>query len=123
MGNYGQIAVKAAKYKSEGRDARDAWNLAADEVFDRGSSSWSKSCPRSAFLGFCGVDGKNAQYAHAGFVYLKENPDSSVTDSQLWAIVKVENPDLQFPSAYNHQMDVVLSLFRADLLDNQGQLK
>ncbi len=111
MGKYGQIAVKAAKYIQIGKTPRAAWEIASCEIFERGSSSQVKGCPKNAFLGLYGGNGKNAEYAQKALAYLKTHPSKNITEFELWEIVMSG-----VQKAYNHQMDVVLALFKEGLM-------
>ena len=110
MGKFGEVAVKAVEYVKEGLDPRSAWEEASCEIFERGSSLQKKGCPKNAFLGLYGGNGKNAEYAKVALTYLKSNPNTEVTEHQLWEIVMSG-----VHKAYNHQMDVVLSLYKEGL--------
>lgn len=111
MDKYGQIAVKAAKYIQKGKTPRVAWEIASCEIFEPGSSSQVKGCPRNAFIGLYGGSGKNAEYAQKALAYLKSHPNKYITEFELWGIVMSGEV-----KAYNHQMDVVLALYREDLI-------
>ena len=50
MGKYGLVAVKAAGFVNDGKEPREAREIASCEVFLRGCSSQIKGCPRGAFL-------------------------------------------------------------------------
>lgn len=112
MGKYGQVAVRAAKYVKEGNSARSAWETASCEIFERGSASQIKGCPKNAFLGlFAEGQGKNAEYAQTALRYLKSNPNKNVAADELWRIVMSGTPKV-----HNQQMDVVLSLYKEGLI-------
>lgn len=111
MGKYGEVAVKAAQYIKEGKDPLPAWEKASCEIFEPGSSSQKKGCPKNAFLGLYGGRGKNATYAQTALAYLKANPLQSITADELWAIVMSGTRKV-----HNHQMDVVLSLYKEGLI-------
>jgi hypothetical protein len=109
MGQYGQVAIKAAQYIADGEKPRAAWEIASCEVFTPGSAMQKKGCPRNAFLGLYGDTGYNARYAQTALKILKDNPGKAYTEAELWNLV--------IPGkAYNQQMDVVLSLFNAGLI-------
>ena len=111
MGKYGLVAVKAAGFVNDGKEPREAWEIASCEVFLRGCSSQIKGCPRGAFLGLYNHQGKNAPYAKAALEYLKSHPNSSITVNRLWKIVMDGES-----KKHNGQMDVVLSLYLAGLI-------
>jgi hypothetical protein len=111
MGKYGDVAVKAAQYVNEGYAPLSAWEKASCEVFEPGSSSQKKGCPRNAFLGFYGGKGKNAEYAKTALNYLQSNPNKNVTPKELWSIVMSGEK-----KTHNNQMDVVLALYKAGLI-------
>jgi hypothetical protein len=111
MGKYGDVAIKAARYVNEDIDPRAAWEKASCEIFEPGSSSQKKGCPKNAFLGLYGGKGKNADYARSGLDYLKAHPSVNVTEIELWEIVMKG-----VRKSYNHQMDVVLSLYKEGLI-------
>lgn len=109
MNKYAQTALIAAKYVEGGMTPKVAWEKASCEVFEKGSPSQRKGCPKNAFLGLYGVNigSKNAQYALSALSYLKAHPSSKITPRELWeSILSGEN------KAYNNQMDVVLALYR-----------
>lgn len=108
MGKYGDIAVKAADYIDAGYEPRTAWEKASCEMFPVGSAAQKKGCPRNAFLGLYGGQGKNAQYAQDAVTVLLNNQGKHFSEKELWVIVSHG-----VPKAYNHQMDVVLSLYYA----------
>ncbi len=111
MGKYSEVAVKAAQYVNDGNEPLVAWEKASCEVFKHGSSSQKKGCPKNAFLGLYGGKGKNATYAQAALAYLKANPNQNITADELWAIIMAG-----VHKAHNHQMDVVLSLYKEGLI-------
>ena len=122
MGVYGCIAVMAAKNVNNGMDPKDAWEIAYDKKYDRSSPSWGKGCPKGAFLGLYGGTGVNANYARAGLEYLRDNPDSNISASKLWDVLRTNYPNLDLPLTHNGQMDVVLSLYREGLIKQTEQL-
>lgn len=111
MGKYGEIAVKAAQYVNDGNEPLVAWEKASCEVFKHGSSSQKKGCPKNAFLGLYGGKGKNAAYAKTALSYLKSNSSKNVTAVELWTIVMSG-----VHKVHNHQMDVVLTLYKEGLI-------
>ena len=129
MGKYGEVAVKAVKLFIENSEysPNDAWQIAAKEVFGNTISLIEKSRPRSAFLGLCGkglVNGipsgkytrseKNRTYATAGLEILQSNPNLS--EKEIWTRIFVGKP----VKTYNHQIDVVIELFKQGYLKKTG---
>lgn len=121
---YGKAAVSATRVSASKKlSPKEAWDLAIAKE----SSSISvqiKSCPRNAYLGLCeaGVvvginpgkygaprDSKNGRYALKAYRILQSNP--TVLPANLWG----QATDLAVLKE-NHQMDVVLSLWRQSLL-------
>jgi hypothetical protein len=119
MGRYGVVAVKAVNnYQTNEITPRDAWELAAHEVFTS-KSSRDKGCPRSAFLVLCeeGLvisipSGKycnakeNKIYVLKAVDLLKKSPTTKYDETTLWQAVMGDEK-----KKYNQQMDVVLSLW------------
>ena len=124
MGKYGQVAEIATNMliSNQANNPIQAWELATIQVFPTSKSSQNKSCPKSAFLGLC-EDGyipnveqgeytrskKNKEYAIKGISLVSSNPD--MTEAELWKKV-IDEPD----KTYNHQMDVVKTLWEDNLL-------
>jgi len=51
---YGEIALKAmCIIRNDKKSPQDAWEDASNEIFEAGSSSQRKSCPKNSFLGLC----------------------------------------------------------------------
>jgi alcohol dehydrogenase class IV len=111
MGNYGRIAVNAAKNIDKYGSPESAWEKASCEVFAHGCSSQKKCCPKKAFLGLYGGTGKNAEYAQAAVKYLKEHPGADIKPNELWEIVMNGVKKI-----HNSQMDVVISLYEEGLI-------
>lgn len=127
MGSYGDVALKATALFTAGRagSPAEAWKVAAREVFTNRSASQKKGCPRGAYLGLCqqglvaGVppgdytrSQRNSRYAIAAVRLLEEDPSLAAEGAaSLWLrVVRGE------PKAHNHQMDVVLTLWREGLV-------
>ena len=124
MGKYGEVANIATKMlvSNQSNDPIQAWELAAKQVFPNSTSLQNKSCPKSSFLGLC-EDGyipnveqgkytrskKNKDYAVKAMSLLNSN--SNMTEAELWKTV-IDEPD----KSYNHQMDVVKTLWDNNLL-------
>ena len=127
MGKYGEVAKIATNMivSNQVNDPIQAWGLATIQVFPSSKSSQNKSCPKSAFLGLC-EDGyisnveqgkytrskKNKEYAIKGLSLLSSN--SNMTEIELWKII-IDEPD----KTYNHQMDVVKTLWENNLIDKK----
>lgn len=127
MGSYGDVALKATALFTAGRagSPAEAWRLAAREVFTDRAASQKKGCPRGAYLGLCGeglVAGvpsgdytrseRNRRYAITAVRLLEKNRSlAAESPAALWLrVVRGE------PKAHNHQMDVVLTLWREGLV-------
>ena len=126
MASYQEVAVIAANFLSGGNcsDPADAWAKAASEVFPASTSLRDKGCPRAAFLGLCHegyVDkvepsshprlSKNGEYAVEAVQVLRRNKFLASQPDLLWKQV-AGNTKTQ-----NHQMDVVVGLWEAGLLE------
>jgi hypothetical protein len=126
MGKYGSAAISAVRAYTSGRaqNAPDAWNAAVQDVFPNSQSSREKGCPKGTFLGICGsgkVAGippgeytksrKNRLYGLAALEILRTSPGLADDESALWE--RVLAGETKVP---NHQMDVVISLWKAGLL-------
>jgi hypothetical protein len=125
MHKYGLAAIKAVELVTSGlaKGPAYAWEKATTEIFESGTSSQKKGCPRDAFLGLCedglvkGIPGgcytrskKNKAYAVRAVRVLKETPKSTYDPSELWSEV------IGSRKTHNGQMNVVLSLWGAGLL-------
>ncbi len=126
MGKYGKAAVKAVRLLVSGNidRPRDAWEIATGGIFDEGTSSQRKGCPRNAFLGLCAegkIKGiqtgdytkskKNKEYAIKAVQILQEIPALSFDPKALWN--RVVESDYK---VHNQQMDVVTSLWNNNLI-------
>ena len=113
--------IKTGKTKSP----VEAWEKATSELFGKGTSGQTKSCPRNVFLGLCedghviGIEKgsyityeKNKGYALEALRILENNPSFSDGPKELWELV-VEGKDI----VHNSQMDVVLALWRNGFLN------
>jgi hypothetical protein len=129
MGKYGMAAVNAVHAYTAGkaRNAEDAWDIAVRDVFPNSQSSQVKSCPRGTFLGICesgkivGIPGgvytkslKNKLYGLMALKILCVSPGLADDESQLWE--RVMAGEVKAP---NHQMDVVVSLWKAGLVNSK----
>ena len=125
MGKYGNVAKIAVDLINSGENINpvDAWNSATYQVFPDSESSRKKGCPRGAFLGLCeeglvlGIESgqytraeKNKGYALKALELLKNNPELSSNEKELWKLV------VESEKQSNHQMDVVITLFEEQLL-------
>jgi hypothetical protein len=109
-GQYGAVAVEAAKIIKQGTGAESAWRMAATKLIES-KSSRDKGCPKNAFLGiFANSDGTNALYAKKAVRKLREDPHKDYTANELWAAIG------QSGKSHNGQMDVVLALWEEGLL-------
>lgn len=127
MNKYGVVALKVVELIriGEEKEPLTAWNIAASEMFGKGSSSQRKDCPRNAFLGLCeeglvrGVpngkyllrpNNKNKAYAVEAVRLLKANPELAKDKKRLWSEV------IKGDEKHNEQMDVVLALWNSGLI-------
>jgi len=74
INKYAQIALIATDYISKGVYPSEAWEKASNEIFENGSSSQKKGCP------------KNGNYAIRALEYLKRNNNGNIKVSELWEI-------------------------------------
>jgi hypothetical protein len=126
MGKYGRCAEAAVdRIQNGGEDPVTAWKNSARAVFPDSESSQNKGCPKDAFLGLCeakllrGVPGGhytrsvlNKGYALKAVDILKTNPRLSNNEDTFWQAVQGANG-----KAHNSQMDVVIALWRRDLIE------
>ena len=122
MNKYGLVALKAVENIKKGNTVVESWENASIEVFNS-STSVNKGCPKSTFLGLC-EEGlikdvpsgpytkskKNKLYAIKAVEVLKHNPSIDYKPRELW------NKVIEKPLNYNSQMDVVLSLWKNNLI-------
>lgn len=123
MGKYGKCALLAINLLHKGRftDPKDAWETAMDEL-SKDKPCQIKSCPKNIFLGLCeeglviGVKPgghsksiQNKEYGIKAIEYL-QNHDDNISQKRLWDIV-TDGKKVQ-----NCQMDVVLTLWKANLI-------
>jgi len=128
MGQFGFAAIKAVRLIQSGKikSPQEAWYLATQDVIKSPSSRY-KGCPRDAFLGLCeeglikGVtpgyytkSKKNKLYAVTAVEILKETPELAENKEALWLAVlnKLSEPYKN----HNNQMDVVVSLWKNNLI-------
>lgn len=127
MAKYGRAAVRATELLRAGAAASppDAWATAVRQLFPRSSSARDKGCPRGAYLGLCedgfvlGVEPGsytrsvlNKRYAVRAARLLHERPDLAADPDTLW--LRAVPGDRKEP---NGQMEVVVALWRANLLE------
>lgn len=130
MNSYGRAATKAVDLYSTGLvdSPQKAWAEAIAEIFGQSTSSQVKGCPRDAFLGLCEeglVKGiprgnytrskKNKKYALDAVTVLKRDPALAADPAGLWN--KVMNGKRK---VHNHQMNVVIALWRNGLLSEKA---
>ena len=126
MGKYGKTAKLAVRKIHENPSTlspQEAWINAANEIFQTRCAK-EKGCPKNAFLGLCesgkvtGVPSgsynrstKNKNYALVALSLLQGNATYNADQKLLWEKV-IGDED----KVHNQQMDVVISLFEANLL-------
>jgi len=126
MAAYGNAALRAVELlkRRTCESPKDAWRLAASEVFAHSPSAQAKVCPRGTFLGLCSsgaVEGvpagnytrseKNKLYGLRALEILRRSPALANDENTLWA--KVIDGETKVP---NYQMEVVTSLWKNGLL-------
>jgi hypothetical protein len=132
MAKYGTTAVRAVERMQRGVPADAAWKSVADELFPDAPDARCKSCPREAFLGLCEaglvqgvarksrmepVESPNRKYAVTAIRLLEADPDlARGSKIGLWRRVMAELGE-DPGKKHNQQIDVVLSLWEAGLID------
>ena len=126
MGGFGRTAIRARELFVSRKvyDPKEAWNVASQKILTS-LSTQKKVCPRCAFLGLCEegmVKGipegsytdsvEDKKYALQGVKALKKDPTLAFNKSALWRVA-TEGKDI----AHNQQMDVVVELWKKELLD------
>ena len=129
MNKYGEVAVNAVHSILRGEEVHphNAWQEAASKAFGEGTWAQRKGCPKNAFLGLCeaglvyGIASgkyartnsqqKNKNYAIQAVSILRERPDLQEDKIRLWKVVMNGND-----MSHNSQMDVVLSLWKNNLI-------
>jgi hypothetical protein len=121
MGKYGEVSVKATclLVSAKVTDPREAWDSAERTIF-----TYSKHCPRSAYVGLCeermvkGVQGGrwltsdvNKSYAVRAVEALRDDPTWLDRKTDLWRFVS-RSPN----KVPNGQLDVVFGLWRKGLI-------
>lgn len=114
MTKYAETATKAAELVLSGNEPEEAWKIASCDIFEAGSWSQTKSCPKNAFLGLYREDlnNFNAGYAKKALNYLRNNKNHVINENELWDIVCEGNG-----KSYNSQMHVVLALWNAGYIE------
>ena len=125
MGVYGKVAIEAASLVQNGKASpMEAWKTASKHI--KSASSREKGCPRSTFIGLCEFgriknipagnyggkrDSKNAAYGLRALEILRESPGLAKKNKRvLWNAIG--NDGL----SQNGQMDIIVSLWRAEKL-------
>jgi hypothetical protein len=123
---YGEAALIAARMDTHGKAVppQQRWQEATQKLYPTSPSAQRKGCPRGAFLGLCeeglvkGIpaglyttSNKNKAYAVRAVALLNAGTHKTVTT--LWAEV-TDGEEEQI--VHNSQMDVVLALWKNDLI-------
>ncbi len=118
---YGDVAIDAVSIcRSTRCSPREAWNRAAKKYFPFSESGQNKGCPRTAFLALCGrglvcdiepgcyvKSTTNETYVLNAYNKLKR--DRITCKRELWCSVTNKK--------HNSQMDVLIALYKSDLLN------
>lgn len=127
MNKYGKAALQAVKLMELGKacNPMEAWEMVTNEIFEKGTPSQVKGCPKNTFLALCesgkvkGVESgrytrslKNKEYALKALNLLQSDPSLAQDPKALWNAVQGDNP-----KAYNSQMDIVITLWDNDLIE------
>lgn len=127
---YGLVALRAVSLatKDEMHPVK-AWQFAATQIFEKNYSSIKKCCPKSVFLGLAqtglikGIkpgqytkSRENLRYAVNAFALLQKDDSLSQKPIDLWNRIA----EAERKVTYNSQMDVVLALWNAGYLNNNG---
>ena len=127
MGKFGETAVLAAELmrKHANKIGSDAWEVAVARKFPKSPSARAKSCPRGAFLGLCAAGlirsipselsakftSTSGTYAVEAVGMLREDESLAAKGpKELWMLTSGAD------KVQNHQMDVVLTLWRHGLI-------
>ncbi len=119
------VSLKAAELAANNGDPISSWKEAAEVVIKTSTELRKKSCPKSTFLGLAeegmiiGVkQGKytasidNKKYGIKAIEECKKDPALANKKSKLWELAcQDENKE------HNQQMDVVIALFNAGLIN------
>jgi hypothetical protein len=125
MGQYGNVAVEAYQLCIKGTHPVDAWFKACEKQ-SLTPSEQEKGCPKNTFLGLCEegfVKGvakghytksvKNKAYGLKAVAWLFEHPNAEITPKKLWE--EIGNSGKK----HNQQMDVVIALWDAGLMEKK----
>jgi len=125
IAGYARVAVEAARLSVEEMDPIKAWEARAVDVFAGRPAAIVKGCPKSAFLGLAsagmikgvpsGVYSRsvdNRRYAEGAVQLLFEDASWATRPTTLWSTVAEQAASKR----HNGQMDVVLALWQAGLL-------
>lgn len=115
---YGQVALKAySMIISENKKPRESWECSDKEAFPESKAFQNKSCTKETFLELC----------EAGFLIdiTSGNYTKSVTNKEysikalktLYNDSSIEKSLDLWCKQHNQQMDVILALFKNDLID------
>ncbi|MEG6591115.1 DUF6979 family protein [Paenibacillus barengoltzii] len=130
MGKYGEAAVRSVVLLNTGitHDPVLAWGTITREIFGEGTSSQKKGCPKGTFLGICesglvnGVPAGtytrsklNKEYGLRALTLLSLNPELINDMKTLWFQTLGDNQ-----KKHNQQMDVVISLWKNDLINTRN---
>jgi hypothetical protein len=129
MGDYGKVAIKATALVAA-RDVdspKAGWVRAAQEIFPGKIPSQEKACPQCAYLGLC-EDGLVSGVTPGRYTKSKDNKRYAVnavkilirSESRIESHSDKDAQELWEEVApgktHNQQMDVVLSLWRNNLI-------
>lgn len=111
FGKYGHCAIMAFELvKNEGIPAREAWQIAAEKIFEGKPSSIAKGYPKNAFLSLMGQNNrrsKNGTYAMEALDIIdklgKDDIDN-ISPNKFWRDYMGKE------ISHNHQIDVVFAL-------------
>lgn len=125
MNLFGKCAILATKKMADMscNNPAEAWELSISEL-SKSPNTQAKGCPRNAFLGLC-EEGLIRGIESGKYANLRENKEyvltvvkvlaqtsKPFTASQLWRHIGNEGKQ-------EGQMDVVLSLWKNDLIDKE----
>jgi len=130
MSRCAEIALRAVNYRRLGIPTyKEAWEMASKEVTEEWAyRKETHFSPRNTFLAIFGEGDvkENAEYAKEALRILRKDPDATFTTRQLWKKVMQEliyKGVIEKEKAYNEQMDVVLALWNAKLIPEEGDAK
>jgi len=125
------MAVRAVAYRKQGLAStyQEAWEIASQEVTEEREHKTKRHLsPRNTFLAIFGEGNvkENAEYVKVALYILRKYPDSIFVPRQLWKKVMTElinRRAIEKEKAYNEQMDVVLALWNAGLIPEEGDAR